>query len=530
METRARELTINDYLRIFTSRKLLIVVPALVFLLAAVATAFLLPPRYQTKTLFLLKDRRFLTEIYGPALANVPFESRLGTIQEDIKSYSNVSAVMKDLGLDADVVSESSKDELVGKFRDELEVTLTPAKVGDQQIELTFQHKDPVVAYKFVNAVRDEYTKWNQNKFKDQFKNYLDRLSLQIRETEAELKTSSDRMLDFEKNKPELNTNLVDVRARITTSQKALKTADLELQAMRQHIADAQQSLETEPKFVEQKSDRVNPQKQEAFDRLSKLKQEIEDLDKSYSDLYPPLKKKKEEYEKLKKDFAAIPDRLPGDHNLLENPKYAELTRDLADSKDKLQLKETKRGEMEKDYLADLSLQASLPGLTKQRDELRMNRDRLSGQLGVLKQEQDKGEIAWEAAKEASAGLYETLEAARLPRAPVFPNKVLFAAIGLGLGAGAGLALALLLEISRQTFGSVEEAKNALKIPVMGAINVIRSEMDVARARRRRAMAAMLILVVLLSSLAFAIVYVEFPDYLPDFVRDHLSSLRDRLR
>jgi capsular polysaccharide biosynthesis protein len=530
METRQRELGLNDYLRIFTSRKLLIVIPTIAFLILATAAAYVLPPRYQTKTLFLLKDRGYLTEIYGRAIASVPFEARLGTIQEDIKAYSSVLAVLRDLNLDTDVASDAGKDELVSKYRDELEITLTTAKVGDQQIELAFQHKDPVVAYKFVNAIRDEYTKKQQNKFKDQFKIYLDRLGAQIKESEAELKRQTQLLADFEKNKPDLNANSGELRSKIQRNEKTLQGFDDEIAALQKTLEESQQQLEHTEKVIETKREAENPRKAEAFAQLAKLRQEIADLEKSFDDRYAPLKKKKEELEKQQLEFAKIPDKLSSPVVQTPNPAYDVLLKTIGESQAALRVKEQMRADLDKDLQFDRTLLASLPGLMKQHDDLRLTRDKVMSSLVTLQGDRDHAEIAWEAVKDVSGDLYETLEAARLPRAPVFPNKILFMAIGLGLGAGVGLGLALLLEISRQTFGSVEEAKSALKVPVMGAINIIRSEMDVARVRRRRAMAAMIVLVVLLSSLAFAVVYVEFPDYLPDFVRDHMSSLRDHLR
>lgn len=68
---------------------------------------------------------------------------------------------------------------------------------------------------------------------------------------------------------------------------------------------------------------------------------------------------------------------------------------------------------------------------------------------------------------------YTILEPPRIPLKPFQPNVVLVAFIGLFLGAAAGVSLVIGAEFLDKSFIDVEEAKNFLGVPLLGAISKI---------------------------------------------------------
>ncbi len=68
---------------------------------------------------------------------------------------------------------------------------------------------------------------------------------------------------------------------------------------------------------------------------------------------------------------------------------------------------------------------------------------------------------------------YTVLDPPRIPLKPFKPNKVLVGAIGLFLGTLAGVGLIILVEFLDKSFLDVEEAKNFLGVPLLGAISKI---------------------------------------------------------
>jgi len=68
---------------------------------------------------------------------------------------------------------------------------------------------------------------------------------------------------------------------------------------------------------------------------------------------------------------------------------------------------------------------------------------------------------------------YTILEPARIPLAPYQPNKLLVALVGLFLGVLTGIGLVIGAEFLDKSFIDVEEAKNFLGVPLLGAISKI---------------------------------------------------------
>lgn len=81
-----------------------------------------------------------------------------------------------------------------------------------------------------------------------------------------------------------------------------------------------------------------------------------------------------------------------------------------------------------------------------------------------------------EASKEGTR--YTILDPARLPLAPVKPNKVMVLFMGLFIGIGAGVGLVFLSELFDRSFLGIDEAKAFLELPIFGAVSRIITQED----------------------------------------------------
>ncbi len=81
---------------------------------------------------------------------------------------------------------------------------------------------------------------------------------------------------------------------------------------------------------------------------------------------------------------------------------------------------------------------------------------------------------------------YTILDPPRVPHKPFKPNKVLVAMVGLVLGGMLGVVLVVAVEFLDKSFLDVEEAKNFLGIPLLGAISKITTEALVRHERERK--------------------------------------------
>jgi len=86
-----------------------------------------------------------------------------------------------------------------------------------------------------------------------------------------------------------------------------------------------------------------------------------------------------------------------------------------------------------------------------------------------------------EASKEGTR--YNIIDPARLPLKPSKPNKVLIMFLGLFAGLCAGVGLVFGREFMDQSFIDIDDAKNTLTLPILGAISRLTTQEEIDRKR-----------------------------------------------
>jgi len=81
---------------------------------------------------------------------------------------------------------------------------------------------------------------------------------------------------------------------------------------------------------------------------------------------------------------------------------------------------------------------------------------------------------------------YTILDPPRIPLDPVKPNKVIVGLVGLLLGALLGFGLVVFFEFMDRSFIDVEEAKQFLGVPLLGAISKITTEDNLRKEKERK--------------------------------------------
>ncbi len=81
---------------------------------------------------------------------------------------------------------------------------------------------------------------------------------------------------------------------------------------------------------------------------------------------------------------------------------------------------------------------------------------------------------------------YEVIDPPRVPLEPFQPNRLVMAVMGLVLGATAGFGLVFFREFFDKSFIDVEDAKEYLGVPLLGAISKINTDFTLRRERERK--------------------------------------------
>nr|MBP7217111.1 hypothetical protein [Candidatus Omnitrophota bacterium] len=81
---------------------------------------------------------------------------------------------------------------------------------------------------------------------------------------------------------------------------------------------------------------------------------------------------------------------------------------------------------------------------------------------------------------------YTIVDPPRLPLKPSKPNKAMVVFLGLFLGAFVGAGLVLAREFFDQSFLDIEDAKQNLELPVLGAISRLTTQEEIEKEQTRR--------------------------------------------
>jgi len=129
------------------------------------------------------------------------------------------------------------------------------------------------------------------------------------------------------------------------------------------------------------------------------------------------------------------------------------------------------------------ALQAALDDLNRSVDimpEYQAKLDRLTREINSLiqlrdkfKKQQETSSISQALLQDVSTNKYSVIEPAKLPLAPVKPDKFKIILVGIGLGLVLGLAVVAILELLDNSFRKVEEVEEYLDLPVVGVVGRI---------------------------------------------------------
>lgn len=109
------------------------------------------------------------------------------------------------------------------------------------------------------------------------------------------------------------------------------------------------------------------------------------------------------------------------------------------------------------------------------------------GIYGMLLQRLETAKITQRLQSSKEGTRYTVLDPPRVPLEPVKPNKILLAIVGMIAGGALGTGCIFLFEFLDKSFLDVEEAKNFLGAPLLGAISKINTEAVIRQERERQA-------------------------------------------
>jgi len=539
-----------ELFRIAWRRKWYFLVPAALFLGAAVLFLLTATPQYKSEATIFVEGQNVPEDIV-PSLMPDYIDRRLDMLTRRVLLTSSLSQLVKQYDLYPVARENMPSTAIVERVRNNIQVVLLNTEVTNPQsgrtgettvaFKVGFTYKDPETARRVTNELVSLFLSSNLEARRDVAEQTTSFLAKERAAIEDRIAQLEDEFTEFQtENRELLPEEVAFSRQQLANIETQLDTLDRDLRALRERegFLTTQLALMNEFESTVGEGGATTPESQ-----LERLRAELASAEARYGSNHPDLVRLQREVRSLERvvgersggtalldreaalsaELARLRERYTEDH-----PDVVSVERQLANVRDTLANAEPRSGgpgvARNPAFIqlkAQLnSVQTELNSVAQQREELIAKRDELQQRLARapavereftrLSRELENAIADREiiADKEATAGLSRALETEAVgerlvlaepptqPLSPVSPNKKMILAIGLVLAMGGGGASVLLAEMLDRSVHSIGDLAAIIGEKPLVSIPVLRTTRDTRRLWSQRAAALMVVVAV----------------------------------
>lgn len=488
-----REMKMEDYWSILRRRLWIILVPAILGPIVAVAITFFLHAEYKSTTLVLVDEQQVPTD-YVKSVVTDDLNMRLSTMQEQIKSRSRLQPLIEKFGLFKSEQGKVPTEDLVDRLSNGIKITTVTAMAGTRPgglpgfyINVTLD--DPKVAQEVCAEVTSMFTAQNAKDRQDTALGTTNFIASQLDDAKRDLDDKDAKLAAFKaKHIGELPTDA-------TTNIDILHGLNTSLDGTNQTLSRAQSEKTLLNSMLTQALAAAQESKQKGGDP-DLLQKQLEDLQNQlavaqakYTDDHPDVKTLKSRIADLQKKIdsegeaaAAKPEtgtdkpEKPAKAALNETPQIQNLRQQifLADQTIKDKTKEQEKLQQEiRAYQARIQM---TPEIEQQFKELDRDYGIAMTHYQDLLKSKNNAEMSKDLELRQQGETFKVMDAANLPEKPSFPNRLQFAGGGLGAGLVIGLGIALLLEVGDKAIRTDRDVEALLGLRTLAMVPVVGEE------------------------------------------------------
>ncbi|QGN56092.1 Wzz/FepE/Etk N-terminal domain-containing protein [Novosphingobium sp. Gsoil 351] len=436
---------------IFWQRRLLILAPLLIGVLAAIVAVVVIPPVYRSSALMLVQSPQLPNEVIGDSGGEI-IDRRIARIKEQITSRPDLVALIDEHGLFPDDRKRRPLSKIIKDMRDAISLTPTtidaPVGQADQRtiaFELAFEYKEPVAAQAVAQDLMERIVELDASGSAEQATNTVQFLTDQASGLERQIAEIQGRKAAISaRNGGALAGGGMMIGA-------GSGSYDIQIAALQRD-----NSTLLSQRDLAKTSDTRDPAVVTAEAALAGARS-------VYSESHPDVVLAKQRLAEAR-EFAKSDSRKPPIDTIdqqiaFNNSQIATLraakAREMAQVSSSLGAQA--RAPMLQQQLADLD--QSLTGLNAQYQEV--SKRLLAARAGVRAEDEQMGERL------------TVVEPPVVPDTPASPNRPLLAAIGIGGGLALGIFLALAVELILRPIRDPAALTRLLGHPPLGIIPVI---------------------------------------------------------
>ncbi|MEO8735165.1 MAG: Wzz/FepE/Etk N-terminal domain-containing protein [Edaphobacter sp.] len=468
-----RPLVFEDYFAILKRRGWMVLIPALLLPIVAVAITYKLTPIYTSQTLVLIEPQTVPDTYVKPIIAQ-DLDSRLASMKEQILSRSRLEPIIERFNLGApgmnmdDRIAKTRKDIAIMPIHSEIE-----GSGGLPGFFISFTAPDPHTAQLVCREVTSAFVSANLQARQMSAEGTTAFLKGQLDQAKANLDSQDQKLAEFQKQYmgqlPEQEQGNMAMLATLNTQLDAT-TQSLTRMENDKTMVDSMLAQEARQTPLAS-GGRATPQADQI--QLQKLEAQEADLKMRYTPDYPDVVAVQRQITDLKRQMAAAP-ATPSVATPVapryDSPGTMQLRAQVSGMTQAIQQKRQQQGELqaqirqfEGKIQATPLVEAKMKDLTRDHEQAQ---DFYNSLLGKM----NNSQMATDLERRQEGENFKLMDDANLPEAPTVPKRGMFAIGGFVLGLGMGVLVIAFLEYKDKSLRTERDVWTFTKLPTLATI------------------------------------------------------------
>lgn len=469
----------QDYLAIVTRRRWFFVVPCAVILAATMAVGFTMPKLYRSQTILLVEDPKIMNPLMHGMAISTPVDRRMQIVQEELLSWTSLSRLSHELGLDWSAKTPLALEGVVKKLQKDIVVTANRSGL----IMLAYTSPNPEIAQRVLNAVTNIYIQRN--------------VESQTAEAQVAITFIASEMDVYKTKLEEAEKSLREFKELHTMEMPVAASLNSQVISLQVHLAQMMvENTEAHPLVVQVKRQiqELTARRNEEVKRVITQAMLRGASPEIYGDLAkrldapvtapagvsddPKMAAAREAYQAWVQRLDSATVSGPQSEPTAASAQPAPAAGEAGDSAD---------GLADADLLLSTQPLSITLGPREEQELARLRRDYKvhASAYHSMKQRLEQAHMTQRLGESDDVAKFKIIEPARLPLRPFSPNLWLMFTGSLAAGLFVGICAAFAAEYLDQSFQSAEDVQEALALPVIGSISTIVTPDDVAARHRR---------------------------------------------
>ncbi len=475
-----RQLTFDDYWRVFRRRAWIMALSAILLGGATYAGSRWIHNRYTSRTVVLV-EKQFAENLGKGDLSD---DERVTTIRERILSTPNLDSVIRQFGLYPKETGLVPMDELASRMR--TAIVIEPVRGGDFNVNggflpgfsISYTHINPRVAQQVCAQLASIFTEDATQARTQKAEDATDFLKDQLAAAKTTVDQAQDALGAF---RAQHNGQLLGQNAVAPNQYWMLNTQQAAIQPAIERAQEEKSFAEAElrQRLSTWQAQRNSDDPQALQDRIKQKQTELMELLTRYTPNHPDVVKAEKDLAALKSQLAQTPaaasnrDSTDKASSLPEPIDIVALRRQVQQADATVREKQSEQQQVEREIR---ELRAQLQAIPVVEGQAKAFQDRYQLALDSYNDLQKKmatAQTAAELAQRNQTARFHVIEPANLPTGPTYPNRLLFAGAGSAVGFALGLGLVVLLELTDKALRDEKDILEFLQLPTLAVVPLV---------------------------------------------------------